>query len=289
MRIGMLGTGDVGQPLGDARVKTRARRIGAAITMIAALAVAGPASADLPAADAAYATLLAKYVTPAGVRYGAWRADGQDVKTLSEIVTVFRATDTAPLSPAAREALYINLYNSRVLEIVLEAHPAVSIRDLSRHFNPNEIFSRNTINFAGKTISLNDLEKRLRDEFKDPRVHFAINCASRSCPPIRSEPYAADVLDMQLDDAARGFLASPGAVVLETRGGKITLTVSKIFDWYADDFKSAGGVAAFIGKYAPKGVSDAIAAAGDKIKLDYADYDWSLNGVKGSGLSLTHS
>ncbi len=133
-------------------------------------------------------------------------------------------------------------------------------------------------NIDGKGLSLNGLEKRLREQSKDPRIHFALNCASRSCPPIRAEAYTASELNGQLDDAARTFLASPRALTVRTEKGKTTIFANKIFDWYADDFKASGGALAFIAKYGPDGAKDAI--AGGRAKLEFSDYDWSLNAAK---------
>ena len=239
---------------------------------------ASSASADLAAATNAYGKLLSRYVTPRGVTYDSWRASGSDIKTLSEVVMMYRSTDPKPLEPNDRKALYINLYNAKILEAVLLGNPKGSIKELSKGLNPLEIFNRAGLNFDGKAISLNDLEKKLRDEFKDPRVHFAVNCASKSCPPIRPEPYAAATLDAQLDDSARKYLASPGAVEARTDGGKTKVVSVKIFDWYADDFKASGGPLAFIQKFGPPSVTEAM--AGGKVKLEFADYDWSLNSAK---------
>ncbi len=248
-------------------------------TAIALLALApSVASADFAAATKAYGRLLSTYVTPRGVKYDAWRASGVDLKTISEVVSLYRNTDTRPLSPNEKKALYINLYNAKVLELVLLSHPRNSITELSKGPRAFEIFSRDAFAFDGKTLSLNDLEKKLRDEFKDPRTHFAVNCASKSCPPIRAEPYAAETLDVQLDDATRSYLARPGSVEVTTEGGRAKITTVKIFDWYADDFKVTGGALGFLVKYGPQAAVDAIAAG--KTKLDFAEYDWSLNAAK---------
>lgn len=250
-----------------------------AASAAAVLALAGfPAFADMAAATKAYQKLLAQYVTPRGVRYDSWRASGTDLKTISEVVMMYRSTDPTGLAPNERKALYINLYNAKILETVLAGNPKGSIKELSRGISPLEIFSRAVFNFDGKAMSFNELEKRLREEFKDPRVHFALNCASKSCPPIRPEPYVASALDAQLDDAARKYLAAPGAIEVRTDGGKTKLVVGKIFDWYADDFKATGGPLAFIQKYGPETVAGALAAG--KVKLDFAEYDWSLNSAK---------
>ncbi len=245
-------------------------------TAAAAGTLARPAFAlDRAGADAEYARLLTKYVTPRGVRYGAWRAIGEDVKSLSEVVTSYRSIEPSGLPPEERKALDINLYNSKVLEIVLQGKPRESIKDLSRGVSGSEIFSRALINLQGKGVSLNDLEKTIRDEFKDPRVHFALNCAARSCPPIRPEPYDPARLEEQLDDSTRRYLAEPGTVEVQSSGGKTTVVTARIFDWYADDFKATGGPLPFLQKYGPKEAADAIAAG--KAKLLFQDYDWGLN------------
>jgi len=250
-----------------------------ALVVAAVVLFAGsPASADLAAANKAYAHLLAQYNTPRGVRYDAWRASGTDLKAISEIVMMYRSTDPASLEPNERKALYINLYNSKILEIVLFLNPKGSIKSLSKGANPLEVFNRKTLNFDGKVLSFNELEKRLREEFKDPRIHFALNCASKSCPPIRTEAYKAATLDADLDESVRSYLGSPGAVEVSTDGGKTRIVASKIFDWYADDFKATGGALAFIAKYGPEAAADAI--AGGRAKLEFAEYDWGLNAAK---------
>jgi hypothetical protein len=246
----------------------------AAVLAVLAMAV-WPAAADMKAADTAYAKLLSKYLNSRGIRYAAWRTSGDDLKLISEVVMIYRNAELKELEPEARKALYINLYNAKVLETVLLQNPSGSIRALSKPLNPNEIFKRPAMMFDGRNISLNGLEKRLRDEFKDPRIHFAINCASRSCPPIRGEPYAAERIDAQLDDATRRFLASPDGIVVRTKRGDTTLVVSQIFTWYKDDFKPVGGVLGFIKTYGPQEASDAAAAR--KARLDDLPYDWGLN------------
>jgi len=257
-------------------MKTAFIRAAAAAAVLAL--TAPPASADLASATNAYGKLLSQYVTPRGVKYDAWRTSGSDLKTISVVVMMYRSTDPKALEPNERKALYINLYNAAILEVILLGNPKGSIKDLSRGLNPVEVFNRPAMNFDGKAISLSDLEKRLREEFKDPRVHFALNCASRSCPPIRPEPYVAASLDAQLDDSVRKYLASPDAVEVKTDGGKTTVVSVKIFDWYAGDFKASGGTLAFIQKFGPPAAAEAI--AGGKAKLAFADYDWSLNAAK---------
>jgi hypothetical protein len=246
----------------------------AAALVVLAMAIA-PVAADMKAANAAYAKLLSKYLNSRGVRYAAWRTSGDDLKLISEVVMIYRNAEVKELEPDARKALYINLYNAKILETVLLQNPSGTIRSLSKPINPNEIFNRDAMPFDGKNISMNELEKKLREEFKDPRIHFAINCAARSCPPIRGEPYTPERVDVQLDDATRRYLASPGAIDLRTKRNDTTLVVSQLFYWYKDDFKPVGGVLSFIKAYGPKEAADA--AASRKTKLDYRPWDWGLN------------
>jgi hypothetical protein len=219
--------------------------------------------------------LLSRYVTSRGVKYAAWRANGDDLKLISEVVMIYRNTEPEELDPNERKALYINLYNAKILETVLLQNPSGSIRSLSKWLRPNEIFNRPAMVFDGKAISLNGLETRLREEFHDPRIHFAVNCASRSCPPIRIEPFSAERIENQLDEATRAFLAASGAIEIEASRGETTLRVSQIFSWYADDFKAVGGPMGFLAMYAPKEAADAAAAR--KTRLQFQSYDWSLN------------
>jgi hypothetical protein len=236
------------------------------------------AAADTGTLDT-YDTLLARYVTPAGVRYAAWRNASEDVERLDQVVQSFSATDPWEISPADRHALYINLYNSRILLLVLQEDPPESIRDLSKAWFGWGVFFKNVIEFDGKQMSLNGLEKRLRRESRDPRIHFAINCASRSCPPLADEAYRGDRLDDQLDRITRAYLGRPGVLAVEesTSHARRRIEVSKIFDWFGRDFAEAGGVVAFIERYAPPDVSEVIAAAPDNVKLVYRKYDWRLN------------
>ena len=136
-----------------------------------------------------YAELLARYVTENGVRYAAWRGAPEDARALGDVVSRLAGTDPGALPDAERYALFINLYNAKVLEIVVTAEPVESIKDLSRGLSPYEIFKRKVMEFDGARASLDTVETRLRKESEDPRVHFAVNCASRSCPPILGEPY----------------------------------------------------------------------------------------------------
>ena len=123
------------------------------------------------------------------------------------------------------------------------------------------------IKIGNETYDLNNLEHGIiRKKFDEPRVHFAINCASYSCPALRNEAYTADKLDAQLTDAATSFLADKN----KNEFTPDRITISKIFDWFTGDFKKNGSLIDFLNKYAPVKINA-------KAKIDYKDYLWSLN------------
>jgi hypothetical protein len=232
--------------------------------------ILGLALAPLPAAEPwepAYAALLHAYATPQGVRYAAWKQSPADLRALSALTRHIAASGPATPGPAGRLSHLINAYNIWTLHRVLELYPLASVQDAAPQFG---FFSQDRITVAGQPMSLNHLEKELIFKaFPDPRIHFALNCASVSCPPLRAEPYTAARLEAQLDDATRSFLNhNPHALQPSPDGNH--LMVSKIFEWYAADFKASGGPAAFINRHRTPPV-------GETRKLTYINYDWNLN------------
>ena len=223
-----------------------------------------------------YDDLLGRYVAGTTVRYDPWRDDASDREALAEIVSAFEATVPASLEEEDRYALYINLYNTKTLQLVLDGNPENSIRDLSTSMFGSGIFFKKLIDFDGKTISLNALERRLREESQDPRVHFAVNCASRSCPALLDEAFRGERLDAQLEQQSFAYLERSDALLVDERpNGKTLVRLSKIFDWYAGDFGGTAGVRKFILDYAPERIR---AKLGDgKFKPTHMRYDWSLN------------
>ena len=215
--------------------------------------------------EAEYGRLLAKYVTTAGtVKYKEWKADAADVAALQKITDQIGVGGPADGSRNGRFAFHINAYNAWMLRTVLDAYPIKSVRDVAPLFG---VFTQPRIMLGGKKVSLNHLEKNvLIPEFKDPRVHFAINCASTSCPPLLNAPFTSAKLNAQLDGQSKAFANGGGGV--QASGKKVQ--VSKIFDWYSADFKASGEAIGFLNKYRTETIP-----AGTK--LSYSDYDWSLN------------
>lgn len=172
-------------------------------------------------------------------------------------------------------AFLINAYNAFTVEKVLTRYPDLrSIRDFGRLFG--DPFKDRFFRLLGEPASLDDIEGTLRKRFHEPRIHFALNCASIGCPMLREEAYVAGRLEAQLDEQAMRFLSDRS----RNRFANGHLEVSKIFDWYGEDFEPR---AAFFARYA-KVLADEPAAQKrieeGKAPLSFLDYDWSLNDSK---------
>jgi len=220
-----------------------------------------------------YADLLNKYVKDGVVNYQGFK---NEEKRLDEYLKVLEGTDTGKLSRNEQLAFYINAYNATTIKLILSGYPGIrSIWDLgSRIFKSKSPFRKKIVRIEGKTMSLDDLEHGIiRPRFKDPRVHFAVNCASKSCPPLISEPYQGSILDQQLDDSTRAFLNNAKRNRLE--GNR--LHVSKIFKWFEEDFND--DVVGFFLRFADTELKERLMTNRDNIKVKYLDYDWSLNGT----------
>jgi len=236
-----------------------------------------------------YAQLLARHVRGAGVAYVALKADRS---ALDRVVAQFdapAARGEAGWTREQRMAFWINAYNAFTLRAIVDAYPIQS-RWFTRQPRNSirqipDVWTTQRWRAAGRAVSLDDIEHQvLRPGFKDARIHFAVNCASISCPPLAAEPYRATTLDAQLDAAARRYLASPEGLRLDGN----TLRVSSIFKWYGEDFVAEygpivpgtrpQGERAILGAIVRYGPPDAAARArnGGAV-IAFLDYDWSLN------------
>jgi hypothetical protein len=177
--------------------------------------------------------------------------------------------DPEKLSPVEAKATWLNAYNVLAVAMVVDNYPLESIRDAGGRF-VGRVWTQPAGKVGGANYTLDQIENDIIRPLGDPRIHAAIVCASVSCPDLAAEPFTASKLDEQLDKGLRRFLSNP-AKGLRIEGG--TLKVSSIFDWFADDFETSGGVLAVLRKYSPSGAS----IPADP-KLDYLTYDWQLNG-----------
>jgi Protein of unknown function, DUF547 len=166
-------------------------------------------------------------------------------------------------------AFWVNAYNFLAIKIVVDNYPVESIKDIGSLFT--SVWKKDAGFIGEKEYTLNEIEHEiLRKQFKEPRIHFAIVCASLSCPDLRKGVYLPGSIDAQLEDNTRSFLnnAIKGVLIKNNKA-----EISKIFKWFPDDFKSTGGVWKFIQKYR----SDL--GADKEYSIDYLTYDWRLNEI----------
>ncbi|MGH7726180.1 MAG: DUF547 domain-containing protein [Candidatus Eiseniibacteriota bacterium] len=221
--------------------------------------------------------VLARYVKGGLVSYGALARDTTARAGLDRYVSALATADTAGWTRDEQIAFWINAYNAITLRRVLAAYPVSSITKIRPTLGvlPGNGVWKEKHRVAGLDRSLDDIEHEiLRKHFADPRTHFAINCASMSCPPLENRAWTADDLGTRLDVAARRFIRDPRYNRIEP--GQPEWRLSRIFEWYAGDFTaSAGSVAAYVARYLPEAERSRLPP--DKVRVSYLDYDWSLN------------
>lgn len=228
-----------------------------------------PANAGPSVDHGIYAALLKKYVKDGRVDYRGFKTVE---KKLDSYLNILEKVDTGSLSPDEQFAFYINAYNAWTIRLILTGYPGIeSIKDLGSLFQSP--WKKKICRIDGKLLTLDEIEHEiLRPRFKDPRVHLAINCASKGCPPLYPEPFSGSYLDRQLDAAAAAFINDPERNRLE---GNI-LYVSKIFKWFSEDFKD--DIIGFFRKYAQGNLKTGLDKLEPPVEIRYLDYDWSLNG-----------
>ena len=269
------------------------------VLLAAALALAAPAYA-FDHTHAAWDALLKKYVKvidggkASQVRYGALAADRAPLDAyLASTAKVTRA-EFDGWSKAERMAFLINTYNARTVELILTRYPDLkSIRDLGNVLF-NSPWKRKFFTLFGAEAYLDQLEHgmlRKPGAYDEPRVHFAVNCASAGCPMLREEAFVASRLDAQLEEQARRFLGDRSRNRFDAQSGK--LEVSSIFKWFKEDWTSgykgigsAGAVDSleqYFARYADllaDRPGERSLVAGGRAPVDFLDYDWSLNDAR---------
>lgn len=265
----------------DAGGNAGRRRIAAAvIAALIALATAAPAArSDEPAAGkrgfdhSALDALVRKYAAPDGVAYRAWAGNDADRRALDEYVTRLAAGRPSALPGSDALAFWINAYNAVTLKLILDHYPVDGIKDIGSPWK------KKLLTVEGRELSLDEIENDvIRKQWKEPRIHFALNCASVSCPPLRPEAYTGAGLDAALERQTREFLAGPENR-LDPAARKLHL--SKIFQWYREDFEREGSLVDWLRPYLPE-----LGPAGSEDpKIDFAGYDWNLNESEGEAMS----
>jgi hypothetical protein len=219
-------------------------------------------------------TLLTRYVDDNGrVAYRDLQANDRTV--LAGYLATLAQAQVAGMSEAEEKAFWINAYNAAIINGVLQGYTAENVLARKR------FFSWYTLPVAGEQRSPDEIEHQiLRKKFHDPRIHFAIVCASSSCPKLRREAYVPERLDQQLDEAARVFINDP----MRNRIDAQQVVLSQLFQWFAEDFvRNAGSVPAFVQRFVADDKSAILNAKSNELR--YLEYNWTLNAQEGQRVS----
>ena len=217
-----------------------------------------------------YAELLAEHSRDGLVDYAGFKTDHPKLKAyLAHLAGI----NPDALSRDDAFAYYINLYNAATIDLVLENYPGIdSIKDIGGLFgNPWKI---EFITLKDNLVHLDHVEHEiLRPTYQDPRLHFAVNCASWGCPALHDKPFEGKTLDATLDELTRRNMADPAHTRLEGDD----LYVSKVFDWFGEDWGGKEDKVAFVRKYSSPAQAVEIDQLGDRLDLKYSVWDWTLN------------
>lgn len=225
---------------------------------------------------AAWQRLLDRYLDtrhPSGVHRFAYAAvGGADRAVLGAYLGDLQARDPRRYARAEQEAYWINLYNALTVALILEHYPVASIRDIGGSWLARGPWDDPIATVAGRKLSLNDIEHGiLRPIWRDPRIHYAVNCASIGCPNLADRAYTRDSMEALLDRAAREYVNHPrGAAWVDGHP-----RLSSIYDWYQADFGGTeAGVLDHLLRYARPGLGRRLQGYAGPFEYDY---DWSLN------------
>lgn len=229
---------------------------------------------------AAWTRLVSRYVDDAGnVDYGAWKANTADVQALEDYLKeLSRGAPELDSSRETRLAFWINAYNAVTVRGILREYPTTSIQNHVARFLGYNIWRDLLLWVGDQTYSLGQIEHAVLRPMNEPRIHFALVCASRGCPRLRNEAYLARSLEEQLDDDASTFFSSSDHCRVDSLRG--TLSLSPILFWYERDFgPNRTERLTCIEKFLPVEARVVTSSWFDPpdMRIDYLDYDWSLN------------
>jgi hypothetical protein len=221
-----------------------------------------------------WATVLKTFTEDGWVDYAALKVSRAGLDSYSKEVGEVSKEAYEAWSKEEKIAFWINAYNAFTVQTIVDHYPTKSIKKI-----PN-VWGEKRFLVLGEKRSLNQIEHDiLRKEFKEPRIHFALVCASIGCPALKDSPYTGKDLNSQLDSQVRDFLSDKSKAVYDEKTG--TLQLSPIFKWYGEDFKEFGGVLGFISlkakHYLPNEMEGKITP---KTKISWLGYNWDLNETK---------
>ncbi len=222
----------------------------------------------------AWGSFLSQYVRPGAsgvnlVNYGGVSA--ADKQALKSYIASLEAAQPTAMNRDAAFAYWTNLYNAKTVDLILDNYPVKSITKIGGLFSFGP-WDEKVVTVEGRSLSLNEIEHGImRPIWNDPRIHYAVNCASIGCPNLATQPFTSANLAGMLDTAARSYINHPRGA--EVQGGR--LIVSSIFDWYKVDFGgSDAGVISHLRQYASEPLAGALAGVSS---ISNDRYDWDLN------------
>tara|TARA_R110000824_G_scaffold118105_1_gene270310 strand:- start:33254 stop:34057 length:804 start_codon:yes stop_codon:yes gene_type:complete len=244
------------------------------LALVVALVLIAP-TANAAARDTIWGDLLKTYVsTPSdGInRFDYRNVSPSDHEKLTTYLENMQRLDPGKMGDAEQRTYWINLYNALTVKVVLEHFPVESIRNIRSGLFSIGPWDKKIARVDGEYLSLNNIEQDiLRTRWNDNRIHYALNCASLGCPNLQPEPFSAEKLDEQLDEAAQAYVNHPRGATIHN--GK--LTISSIYKWYAEDF---GNSDALVIKHIASFATPVKASQLKNIsKIDTYEYDWTLN------------
>ena len=225
----------------------------------------------------AWQDLLQKYLTsdhPSGVnRFDYAGISGADSERLDKYLESLQELDPRDYNRAEQKAYWINFYNALTVQVILGEYPVKSILKVGGGLFTWGPWDDDHAEVAGETLTLNDIEHRiLRPIWNDPRLHFAVNCASIGCPNLQPVPFTAANSESLLDQSAREYMSHKRGAHFDKKG---RLVLSQIFEWYGVDFgDSEREVINALSQYAPKDLGEKMRDHRGKVKYEY---DWDLN------------
>ncbi len=227
--------------------------------------------------------LLSRYVDDRGrVNYRAWKASREDTQLLRRYLdTLSTASISKPARKEAKLAFWINAYNAVTVQGILREYPTSSIRNHTAAIGGYNVWKDLLLGVGGQAVSLEQMEHQILRKMGEPRIHFAIVCASQSCPRLLNRAYTAENLDEQLTTNTRAFFADSKNFRYHAQSRRFHL--SSILKWFGKDFGS--GQAAQLKAISPYLPTKAAyqAAQNNTVNVSYLDYDWSLNEQKAAG------
>lgn len=226
-----------------------------------------------------YDELLKKHVSVKGavsqVDYKALKKDRAQLLNFNTQLSKVSQQEFDQWSPKQQQAFLINAYNSFTLQLIVDHYPVKSIKKIGGFFSSP--WKKKFFSLLGQKTHLDHIEHGiLRKKYDEPRVHFAVNCASIGCPALANFAFTAEKLNEQLDSQAKLFLRDGSRNTLNQK--EKILRVSKIFDWFEEDFtKNGSTVAKFVAPYITEDKKLQKEIASGSYKVKYHSYDWNLN------------